>query len=102
MCCACASISAVLGLTRLPLVCGVQLLKKAIKRKQKLKERSQKKWGERLANQEAGKAQKQEKREANLKKRKDGPAAVAAAEEAAGGKVRETRSRVGKKSETGV
>lgn len=91
-----------LGLTRLSLVCGLQLLKKAIKRKQKLKERSQKKWGERLANQEAGKAQKQEKREANLKKRKDGPAAVAAAEEAAGGKVRQRRSRVGKMGETGV
>jgi len=47
-----------------------QLLKKALKRKLKLKERSAKKWEERVAAVEAGKKERQEKREENLRKRK--------------------------------
>jgi len=49
-----------------------QLLKKALKRKLKLKERSAKKWEERVAAVEAGKKERQEKREENLRKRKAG------------------------------
>ena len=70
-----------------------QLLKKALKKKQKLKERSARKWGERKEALEAAGRERQEKREANLKKRKGGPGAAGAGaggdkEEKEGGKVR--------------
>ncbi|CAL1526511.1 unnamed protein product [Lymnaea stagnalis] len=48
-----------------------ELLKKAFKRKEKLKERKQKKWGERVQNVESVKQKKQDKRQANIDKRKD-------------------------------
>lgn len=48
----------------------VKLLKKALKRKEKLKDRSKKRWDSRLAQVEAGKKERQEKREENLKKRR--------------------------------
>lgn len=68
-----------------------QLLKKAIKRKQKQKERSARKWEERKEALDAAGRERQEKREANLKKRKAGPSAAAEAsskDEKEGAKVR--------------
>jgi hypothetical protein len=47
------------------------LLKKTLKRTEKLKGKSEKEWGERIAGVKKGQEQKQRKREDNLKKRKD-------------------------------
>ena len=47
------------------------LLKKTLKRTEKLKGKSEKEWGERIAGVKKGQEQRQRKREDNLKKRKD-------------------------------
>lgn len=47
------------------------LLKKSVKRQEKVKAKSKQEWKERLINVEKGKAFKQKKREENLKKRKE-------------------------------
>lgn len=68
-------------------------LKKMIKRKEKDKAKSAKKWEDRLAGQKKEQSKKQDKREENLKRRKNGGAAAAgtaagdAAEGEGGGKV---------------
>ncbi|CAJ0581606.1 unnamed protein product, partial [Mesorhabditis spiculigera] len=50
---------------------NVDLLKKAMKRKEKTKDRTKKKWGERTTAVEEKVAKKQDKRDTNLQKRKD-------------------------------
>ena len=47
------------------------LLKKTLKRKEQVKKKSEKEWGERLEGVAKGKAFKQKKREENLQKRRD-------------------------------
>uniref|UniRef100_A0AC34F315 CS domain-containing protein n=1 Tax=Panagrolaimus sp. ES5 TaxID=591445 RepID=A0AC34F315_9BILA len=50
---------------------NIELLKKGIKRKEKLKQRTKKKWDQRKQNEKKEKAKKQVKRKMNIEKRKD-------------------------------
>jgi hypothetical protein len=50
----------------------VVLLKKTLKRKEKVKKKSEKEWKERIEGVEKGKAMRQKKREENLRKRREG------------------------------
>lgn len=50
---------------------NIELLKKGIKRKEKMKDRRKKKWDQRKQNEKKEKASKQMKRRMNIEKRKD-------------------------------